>query len=352
MIEIIDLRVDYDDLTAVSNLSLKIDKGEIYGLVGPNGAGKTSTLNVLATLLVPTYGTVRMAGFDLEENPDAIRSRLGYMPDLAPVIGNLKVWEFLDLFAASHGMHGREKADRVTECLEQVGMNEKREVLCGTLSRGMTQRVVLAKTLIHRPEILLLDEPASGMDPLARIDLKDALQAVAKTGATIIISSHILSELSEMATSIGILHKGKLREHGPVHEVLASLNQAASHIRVELLGETDPCRQWLEQKGLTVTPDPKQPRVLEVVLEGDETAQAALLRDAPSPPMKVIDYSRKGAKPQSFLHGFLHATQKSLSVLAPLRELKPTSKCFTVIRFSSVSAGPSCDCARPASGTC
>jgi ABC-2 type transport system ATP-binding protein len=279
MIEIIDLRVDYDDLTAVSNLSLKIDKGEIYGLVGPNGAGKTSTLNVLATLLVPTYGTVRMAGFDLEEDPDKIRARLGYMPDLAPVIENLKVWEFLDLFAAAHGLRGAEKAARVTECLELVGMNEKREVLCGTLSRGMTQRVVLAKTLLHRPEILLLDEPASGMDPLARIELKDALQAVAKTGATIIISSHILSELSEMATSIGILHKGKLREHGPVHEVLASLQQAAAHIQIGVVGDPDPCRQWLEQKGLTVGADPKQPQQLEVELEGDEAAQAALLRE-------------------------------------------------------------------------
>lgn len=278
MIEIIDLRVDYGDLTAVSNLSLKIGKGEIYGLVGPNGAGKTSTLNVLATLLVPTYGTVRMAGFDLEENPAEIRARLGYMPDLAPVIENLKVWEFLDLFAASHGLAGKEKADRVTECLELVGMNAKREVLCGTLSRGMTQRVVLAKTLLHRPEILLLDEPASGMDPLARIELKDALQAVAKTGATIIISSHILSELSEMATSIGILHKGKLREHGPVEEVLASLKQVAVHIQIELVGDPAPCRQWLEQQRLNVAADDKQPQRLEVELEGDETAQAELLR--------------------------------------------------------------------------
>ncbi|MGC9452218.1 MAG: ABC transporter ATP-binding protein [Oceanipulchritudo sp.] len=279
MIEILDLRVDYGDLTAVSNLSLEIGKGEIYGLVGPNGAGKTSTLNVLATLLVPTYGTVRMAGFDLEEEPDAIRARLGYMPDLAPIIENLKVWEFLDLFAAAHGLWGKEKAGRVTECLRLVGMDEKREIFCGTLSRGMTQRVVLAKTLLHRPEILLLDEPASGMDPIARIELKDALQAVAANGATVIISSHILSELSEMATSIGILHKGKLREHGPVHEVLASLHQAAAHIHVELIGEVEPCRRWLEEKGFPATPDPKQPLSLQFEMEGEAEAQAALLKE-------------------------------------------------------------------------
>ena len=278
-IELQDLRVDYGDLTAVSNVSLTIDKGEIYGLVGPNGAGKTSTLNVLATLLLPTYGSVRMAGFDLDLAPDAIRARLGYMPDLAPVISDLKVWEFIDLFAASHGLRGREKADRVTECLELVGMNAKREVLCGTLSRGMTQRVVLAKTLLHRPEILLLDEPASGMDPIARIELKDALQKVAAEGATIIISSHILSELSEMATSIGILHKGKLREHGPVGQVLSSLEYATAKVSIDLEGDREACRHWLAGRAFHTTLPEKQPQRIEVEMEGNKAGQARLLKD-------------------------------------------------------------------------
>jgi ABC-2 type transport system ATP-binding protein len=279
MIEIQDLRVDYGDFTAVNNLSLTIAAGEIYGLVGPNGAGKTSTLNVLATLLVPTYGAVRMAGFDLEQFPDKVRARLGYMPDLAPIIGNLKVWEFLDLFAASYGLQGTDRAKRIDECLELTKMKDSRDVLCGTLSRGMTQRVVLAKTLLHRPQILLLDEPASGMDPLARIDLKDALQAVAATGATVIISSHILSELAEMATSIGILHKGRLREHGDVHEVLSSLEHATCTIFLDVIGDREPCRQWLASRKLTVTLPEKQPQRIETELEGDAEAQAALLKD-------------------------------------------------------------------------
>jgi ABC-2 type transport system ATP-binding protein len=279
MIEIQDLRVDYGDFTAVNNLSLTIGKGEIYGLVGPNGAGKTSTLNVLATLLVPTYGSVRMAGFDLEQNPDDVRARLGYMPDLAPIIGNLKVWEFLDLFAASYGLQGSDRAKRIAECLDLTKMDQSRDVLCGTLSRGMTQRVVLAKTLLHKPQILLLDEPASGMDPLARIDLKDALQAVAATGATVIISSHILSELAEMATSIGILHKGRLRAHGDVHEVLSTLEHATCTIFLDVIGDREPCRQWLETRNLPVTVPEKQPQRLQVELEGDATAQAALLKD-------------------------------------------------------------------------
>jgi ABC-2 type transport system ATP-binding protein len=276
-IEIQDLRVDYGTLTAVDNLSLSIGTGEIYGLVGPNGAGKTSTLNVLATLLVPTYGHIRMAGFELDEEPAAIRARLGYMPDLAPVIGNLKVWEFLDLFAAAHGLDGATRRKRVNQCLELVDMEGSRDTLCETLSRGMSQRVVLAKTLLHEPEILLLDEPASGMDPIARIKLKDALQAVAAEGATIIISSHILSELSEMATSIGILHKGKLREHGSVEEVLASIEQATSRIRVDVLGEPESCLAWLENRGITAAITGKESRHLEVELPGNKRRQAELL---------------------------------------------------------------------------
>lgn len=279
MIEIKDLRVDYGDFTAVKNLSLTIPKGEIYGLVGPNGAGKTSTLNVLATLLLPTHGLVRICGLDVSDETDAVRARLGYMPDLAPVIGNLKVWEFLDLFASSHGLTRDERSSRVDECLALVKMEESRDTLCGTLSRGMTQRVVLAKTFLHRPEVLLLDEPASGMDPLARIDLKDALLEIAATGATIIISSHILSELSEMATSIGILHKGRLREHGSVEEVLSSLKQASSHIQIDVVGDRQACQAWLQQKGLSVSISEKQPQRMEIELEGDEHAQANLLKE-------------------------------------------------------------------------
>ena len=292
-IDILDLRVDYGDLTAVSNLSLTINPGEIYGLVGPNGAGKTSTLNVLATLLVPTYGTVRMAGFDLEEHPEKIRAQLGYMPDLAPIIGNLKVWEFLDLFAAAHGIWGTEKSKTVDKCLKLVGMAEKRNVFCSTLSRGMTQRVVLAKTLLHSPGILLLDEPASGMDPIARIELKDALQNVASEGATVIVSSHILSELAEMVTSIGILHKGRLREHGPVMQVLSSLKQATSVIALDIVGDPTPCRNWLTERHIKAKPDPKHPSRLEVELAGDEIHQAQLLKDIVSAGFSVHGFQAR-----------------------------------------------------------
>lgn len=278
-IEIRDLRVDYGELTAVNNLSLTISRGEIYGLVGPNGAGKTSTLNVLATLLEPTYGTVHMGGRELGAEPNAIRARLGYMPDLAPVIEDLKVWEFLDLFAAAYGIAPEKRKERVEACLRLVKMESSRNTFCGTLSRGMSQRVVLAKTLLHRPDILLLDEPASGMDPLARIDLKDALQAVVRDGATVIISSHILSELAEMATSVGILHKGRLRAHGSVQEVLSGIQTATRLIRLEVLESPENCRRWLEDRGLLLRDRRNQSAVLEVELTGGLEEQARLLKD-------------------------------------------------------------------------
>lgn len=292
-IELLDLRVDYGDFTAVKNLTLSIDKGEIYGLVGPNGAGKTSTLNVLATLLLPTYGSVRMAGFDLEQEPDKVRARLAYMPDLAPIISDLKVWEFLDLFAAAYGLSESERPRRVNECLDLVKMQGSRNVLCGTLSRGMTQRVVLAKTLLHRPEILLLDEPASGMDPIARIDLKDALQAVAAEGATIIISSHILSELAEMATSIGILHKGQLRQHGPVHKVLASMERTTSIVQIDLLERIEECRQWLANRNLHPKDPNGHPERIVIEMEGGKSAQAALLHDLIQANFSIHGYHAK-----------------------------------------------------------
>ncbi|HMB72569.1 MAG TPA: ABC transporter ATP-binding protein, partial [Gammaproteobacteria bacterium] len=186
-----NLRVDYGDFTAVDDLSLELPGGEIFGLAGPNGAGKTSTIRVLATLLEPTYGEIEVFGHDLFEVPEAVHSLLGYMPDLAPVIPDLKVWEFLDLYAASHGLRGTEKRDRIDACLARVGLADKRNVYGKGLSRGMTQRVVLAKTLLHEPRLLLLDEPASGMDPIARRDLRIILESMAAEGATIIVSSHI-----------------------------------------------------------------------------------------------------------------------------------------------------------------
>lgn len=226
-IDIHDLRVDYGETVAVDGLSLVVPFGEVFGLVGPNGAGKTSTFRVLATLLEPTYGRVRIAGHHTSDATASARAALGYMPDLAPVPSDLKVWEFLDTFAAAHGITtGR--AERCRECLEEVRLVEKRDVFCNELSRGMKQRLVLAKTLLHSPRVLVLDEPASGMDPVSRAALKATVKKLARHGSTVVVSSHILGELSDMCSSIGLMEHGKLVDSGPVHEVV---DRAASGSR-------------------------------------------------------------------------------------------------------------------------
>lgn len=224
MIETRDIRVDYSEVTAVSDLTFSVGIGEIFGLIGPNGAGKTSLIKVLATLSEPTYGTANIAGFDVSEQRTKARHRIGYMPDLAPVFKDLKCWEFLDLFAASYGVPHSDRRSRIAEALELVDLTAKRNALAGTLSRGMTQRLVLAKTLLHDPDVLLLDEPASGLDPMARIDLRNLLKVLAERGKTILISSHILNDLDKYCTSIGIMEKGRLVTAGKIDDLVDQLN--------------------------------------------------------------------------------------------------------------------------------
>ncbi|NIP92658.1 MAG: ABC transporter ATP-binding protein, partial [Akkermansiaceae bacterium] len=206
-IEIRDLRVDYGDFVAVRDVSLSVPYGEVFGLVGPNGAGKTSTFRVLATLMEPTYGEVALAGIDALENKEAARCILGYMPDLAPVPGDLKAWEFLEFYADAHALGpAARRTKRVTECLEIVSLTDQRASWCRQLSRGQTQRLVLAKTLLHRPKVMILDEPASGLDPLSRRELRHSLRAIAGEGASVLVSSHILGELAEMCSSLCVMN--------------------------------------------------------------------------------------------------------------------------------------------------
>src|SRR5688572_30595976 len=187
----------------------------------------------------PTYGEVAFCGLDLFEQTSAVRRILGYMPDLAPAPSDIKVWEFLDLFAAAYGLRSAERRKRIEECLASVELTDQRNTICRTLSRGMTQRLVLAKTLLHRPRVLVLDEPASGMDPMSRIALRKTLRELARDGATILASSHILSELAEMCTSVGILVKGRLVVSGTTSEVRRKLGGGARVIDLTVLDEFD-----------------------------------------------------------------------------------------------------------------
>jgi len=248
VIDMTDIRVDYGDLTAVRDVTLSIGEGEVFGLIGPNGAGKTSLITVLATLREPTYGEARVAGFDIREDVAAARRVIGYMPDMAPVYKDLRCWEFLDLFARAYFLDRRERTARVNQCMERVNLTGKRNALAGTLSRGMTQRLVLAKTLLHDPQVLLLDEPASGLDPLARADLRELFKGLRERGKAIIVSSHILNELSEFCTSIGIMEKGRLVLSGSMDEIVAGLNQTR-RFTVETIGPGEAAAAVLRARG-------------------------------------------------------------------------------------------------------
>lgn len=275
-IDIRDLRIDYGEKVAVDDVSLSIEPGQIFGLLGPNGAGKTSTFRVLATLQSPTYGDVYIKGVDIAEKPDKVRHKIGYMPDFAPVPTDLKVWEFLDLFAASHGMPSIIRKQRIAECLKSVNLEDSRNVYCKTLSRGMTQRVVLARNLLHRPDVLILDEPASGMDPFSRAALWKTLEELAEQGTTIVISSHILRDLSELCSHVGILHEGCLIDSGPIRDVLNRMGKRDTVLKIRITRKHDEASAVLDRSPLVSKVSPTDGE-FEVTFSGDEDDQSELL---------------------------------------------------------------------------
>lgn len=216
---------DYGDFTAVYDLDLHIDAGETFGFIGPNGAGKSTTIRFLATLLRATRGRATVAGCDVMEDPVGVRRAVGYMPDNFGVYDGMKVWEFLDFFAVAYRIGRIERKQIIENVLELLDLTHKRDDFVNGLSRGMKQRLCLAKTLVHDPPVLILDEPASGLDPRARIEVKALLKELRNMGKTILISSHILTELADCCTSIGIIERGKLLMSGPIENVYRQIRR-------------------------------------------------------------------------------------------------------------------------------
>ncbi len=227
MIQIRDLTKTYRDLTAVRNLNLSIEKGDVFGFIGPNGAGKTSTIKVLATLLEPTTGAAYIDGIDVVRNPLEVRRLIGYMPDFFGVYDDVKVWEYLDFFAAAYQIPVNKRKNIIDDVLELTDLTAKRESYVEGLSRGMKQRLCLAKTLVHDPKVLLLDEPASGLDPRARIEFRALLKELQSMGKTIFVSSHILPELADFCNVVGIMERGHLVVAGSVNDIVRKLEGAA-----------------------------------------------------------------------------------------------------------------------------
>ncbi len=219
MIELINFTKKYGEFTAVEKLNLKIEAGEMFGFIGPNGAGKSTTIRFLATLLRATYGEGTVNGHSVTRDPMAVRHSVGYMPDNFGVYDGMKVWEFLDFFAVAYKIGKSKRKQVIGDVLELLDLTHKRDDFVNGLSRGMKQRLCLAKTLVHDPPVLILDEPASGLDPRARLEVKALLKELRRMGKTILISSHILTELADCCTSIGIVERGQLLMHGPIDEV-------------------------------------------------------------------------------------------------------------------------------------
>ncbi len=280
MIEIIDLTKRYGKFTALDSLNLQIEKGTVFGFVGQNGAGKSTTFSILATLLAPSYGTAYINGYNVQTDTKLVRRQIGYMPDFFGVYDQLKAEEYLHFYGASYGIPLAERQKLIPQLLDLVNLTNKRDSYVDLLSRGMKQRLCLARSLIHDPEVLILDEPASGLDPRARVEMREILRELKNMGKTILISSHILPELAEMCDVLGIIDQGKLVAEGSVSDIQSKL-QGEKMIIVKMTDrmkkaiaffEDDPFVSKLIQR--------EEENTLQFIYKGSSEEQTQLLRKA------------------------------------------------------------------------
>src|SRR5258706_2172004 len=237
MIKLENVSKYYKNFPAVLDVSFEIGRGEVFGFIGPNGAGKTTTIKMLATLMLPTNGKLTVGGYDVEREPYEVRRLIGYMPDSFGVYEDLLVWEYLDYFAALYHLGPEQRKRAINDVLELTDLSVKRTAQVMSLSRGMKQRLCLAKTLLHDPEVLLLDEPASGLDPHARIEIRELIRELCRMGKTVLVSSHILTELADFCTSIGIIEAGRLLAAGRIDDITARL---AGNVLLDITVKGDP----------------------------------------------------------------------------------------------------------------
>ncbi len=291
MIEFTDFGKDYGEFTAVQNLNMKIEAGELFGFIGPNGAGKSTSIRFLATLLKASRGDGSVNGFSVSKQPMDVRRSIGYMPDDFGVYDGMKVWEFLDFFAVAYKIGRTQRKKVILDVLELLDLTHKRDDYVNGLSRGMKQRLCLAKTLVHDPPVLILDEPTSGLDPRARIEVKALLKELRKMGKTILISSHILSELADCCTSIGIIERGQLLMHGPIDSVYRQIRRNRI-VEIRFLEHqdagisvlrSDPSMRGIDIDGNRVT----------VELETDDTGLSQLMERLVGAGVKMRSFSDK-----------------------------------------------------------
>lgn len=277
MIQIQNLRKRYGKMEALKGLSLEIDKGTVFGFVGPNGAGKSTTMSILATLLEPTSGKAYVGGYEVTKNPKEVRKLIGYMPDFFGVYDNLTAEEYLDFYGANYDIPAAERKQIIPQLLELVNLSHKRDAYVDSLSRGMKQRLGLARSLVHNPEVLILDEPASGLDPRARIELREILKELRDMGKTIIISSHILPELAEMCDVIGIVEEGNLVAFGRVDEIYSKM-QEQRVLRIRLLDQVEEAMTRMREMPV-ITNVTREGNWIVAGFSGNDEQQVELLRE-------------------------------------------------------------------------
>jgi ABC-2 type transport system ATP-binding protein len=302
MIEITNLSKQYGPRLAVNRLNLQIEEGELFGFVGPNGAGKTSTIRMMAGLLQPTSGDVRIVGESVQENPNAIRRAIGYMPDFFGVYNDMTVAEYLDFFGACYQIAPEQRISIISDLLELVELKHRQDDMVDKLSRGMKQRLSLARTLVHDPQVLILDEPASGLDPRARVEIRELLVELAKMGKTIFFSTHILADVAEICSRVAILEAGELVAVGELEELQERL-MPRRKIEITLLERLEEAQQVLSKlpgvdsvqvlnggNGIR-SPNQRSRLRLEVEFTGDDQAMSALLNSLVEAKIPVINFS-------------------------------------------------------------
>jgi ABC-2 type transport system ATP-binding protein len=267
MIETRDLTKKYGDFNALESLDLKLEQGDLFGFIGPNGAGKTTTIRILSTLLAPTWGEAYVCGYSIYTHPREIRRAIGYMPDIFGVYDDMRVIEYLEFFAAAYRIGGPERRRVAERSLELVDLTVKRDELVTSLSRGMTQRLGLARVLLHDPQVLLLDEPASGLDPRARIEMRTLLKRLQGLGKTILVSSHILPELADICNRVGIIEYGRLLACGNVQDLLAQV-RGRPVIRFRVAGPAEPAARLLESAAEAAAVTVRDGEILVALADG------------------------------------------------------------------------------------
>ena len=277
MIETIDLTKKYGDFFALESLDLKLDQGDLFGFIGPNGAGKTTTIRILSTLLSPTWGEAYVCGHSIYTHPREIRRAIGYMPDIFGVYDDMRVIEYLEFFAAAYRIDGPARRQVAERSLELVDLVAKRDELVTSLSRGMTQRLGLARVLLHDPQVLLLDEPASGLDPRARIEMRNLLKRLQGMGKTILVSSHILPELADICNRVGIIEYGRLLACGDVQDLLAQVRGRPS-VRIRVRGAPEAAAKLLERCPEAAAVPVKDGEVVVALADGVADASAIAAR--------------------------------------------------------------------------